>query len=137
MRKLSSFINESSNSDETNEDIFIKLLKQNSFRKEFKESLLRYIKDNNIDDEVNDFTILPFIEIEYKNDTYSVYCEFESAVQIKKEDDKITEINVVPVKSIKYMLPKMETMTKLESADDLEFISKYIMDCIKSLKNNS
>jgi len=124
--------------EKSNEEEFIKMFDDTSFIDAFKSSIKQYISEKLLDDDYNSFTVLPFIEIEFNDDTYGINVEFESAVSINIDDDgKVVEKDIPDVSDIKFKTPLMDDLTIIENQSDRETISVYILEAIDEIKNVS
>tara|TARA_R110000796_G_scaffold192641_1_gene309291 strand:+ start:4939 stop:5487 length:549 start_codon:yes stop_codon:yes gene_type:complete len=127
---------EEEDEEATNEDEFIDMFLSEGFVSSFKDTIKQYVSENNLDDDFNSFTVLPFVEIQYKDEVYGLNAEFESAVTININDDgKVVESDVPDVDVIKYKTPAMDDLTILENEIGKDTISVFIKKALKEIKN--
>lgn len=134
---------EGDSKDETEEDeeasteeTFVELFNDESFVDAFKVEIKQYISEKLLEDEFNSFTVLPFVEINFKDDVYGVNIEFESAVTINvNEDGKVIEKDIPNVDIVKYKTPEMDNITLLEDEIGKETITMYVTEAIDEIKN--
>jgi len=122
--------------DETNnEEQFTKMLDDVDFVTSYKTTLKQYVSENLLYDEYNSFTVLPFFEVEYKDESYGFSVEFETAVTINvDENDKIIEKNLTDVDTFKYKTPTMDNLVLLEDKSATEMVSLFTMEALNEIK---
>lgn len=124
-----------SEEEESNEEEFVNLFSDSSFVDAFKSNLKQYISEKILEDEYNSFTIIPLLEINFKDESYNISIEFESAVTINvNEDGKVIEKDLPDVELIKYKTPVMDNITLLDNEIGKETISLYVKEAIDEIK---
>jgi len=120
------------------EDVFIELFSDESFLDAFKNSIKQYVSENLLDDDYNSFSVLPFIEITYKDETYGISVEFESGISINIDDDgKVIENDISDVDIIKYKTPLMDNLTLMENEIGNDTIGLFVKEALQDIKNVS
>lgn len=119
----------------SNEEEFIKMFDDQSFVDAFQNSIVQYVSEKLLQDEFNSFSVLPFIETEFKDDTFGVSIELETAATMNvNEEGKIVQKDIPEVDIVKYKIPVMDNLALMESESDKETISIFVMEALDSIK---
>jgi hypothetical protein len=126
---------EEEDEEESNEKEFTKMFDDQGFVDAFKNAITQYISEKLLDDEFNSFTVLPLVETEYKDETYSVSIDLETAATININDDgKVVQKDIPEVDVVKFKTPMMDNLAVLEDEISKETISLYVMEAIEEIK---
>lgn len=126
---------EEEDADEKDEEIFTKMFLEEGFVKGFNDTVKQYVSETMLDDDFNSFTILPYIEIFYKDEEYCINVEFESAVTINLDDEgKVVESDIPDIERIKFKTPLMNNLINLENPVGQDSISVFIKNALKDIK---
>ena len=121
--------------EESNLESLTKAFEDESFVAAFKNSLKQYVSEKILTDDYNSFSIIPPIDTDYKDETYTISISFSSAVSITVDDKgSIVDREISDIGDIKYKTPTMDVMELLEDEGTKGLIDLYIMESLDDIK---
>tara|TARA_R110001592_G_scaffold353625_1_gene652649 strand:+ start:388 stop:891 length:504 start_codon:yes stop_codon:yes gene_type:complete len=118
-----------------NEETIVNVFEDESFISAFKNSIKQYVSEKILTDDYNSFSIIPPIDIDYKDETYTLTAKFESAVSITVDDKgDVIDKDISSIEEIRYKTPMMDIMEVLEDDAAKELIELYVMESLNDIK---
>ena len=121
--------------DVENEETIVNVFEDESFISAFKNSIKQYVSEKILTDDYNSFSIIPPIDIDYKDETYTLTAKFESAVSITVDDKgDVIDKDIPSIEEIRYKTPMMDIMEVLENDAAKGLIELYVMESLNDIK---